>query len=78
MASKIEPSSPFWPQKTRNGAPFEPSSIKCLLKMASWRPRASNLEPLGSMLEGFGLDFAVLECSKTGFERPWTYFGFVF
>ena len=78
LASKIEPSSPFWPQKTRNGAPFEPSSIKCLLKMASWRPRASNLEPLGSILEGFGLDFEILECSKTGFERPWTYFGFVF
>ena len=27
---------------------------------------------------GFGLDFEVLECSKTGFEKPWTYFGFVF
>ena len=24
-ASKAEPSSPLWPQKTRNGAPFEPS-----------------------------------------------------
>ena len=25
--------------------------------MASWRPQDSNLEPLGSILEGFGLDF---------------------
>ena len=46
--------------------------------MASWRPRASNLEPLGSILEGFGLDFEILECSETGFERPWTYFWLVF
>ena len=73
MASKIEPSSPFWSQKAGNGTPFEPSEIKCLLKMASWRPRASNSEPLGSILEAFGFDFEVLECSKTGFERPWTY-----
>ena len=47
----------FWPPKTRDGAPFEPSWIKCLLKMASWRPQDSNLEPLGSILGGFGLDF---------------------
>ena len=69
LASKIEPSSPFWLQKTRNGAPFEPSSIKCLLKMASWRPRASNLEPLGSILEGFGFDFGGFGMLQSTFLR---------
>ena len=59
----------IWPQKTKDGAPFEPSEVRRLSKMASWRPLGSNLEPLSSILEGFGLDFGGFGMLQSRFLR---------
>ena len=37
--------------------------------MASWRPQDSNLEPLGSILEGFGLDFGAFGMLQNRFLK---------